>query len=88
VPSRVIGDACSVENGRSVADELHNCLLDIEEALQRCKMSSGKLLTVFISLKGRAAPAVSQFLHAIPRPVREIRQPHNVREPPLRTACV
>ena len=48
MPSPVIGDACSVENGWSLAHELQNFFLDTEEARQRCEMSSGELLNMII----------------------------------------
>jgi len=51
VPSFVVGDARSVKNGWSLEHELHNCFLDIDEARQRCEMSSGELLNMVIYMR-------------------------------------
>ena len=48
VPSPVVGDARSVKNGWCLARELHNGFVDIDEARQRCEMSSGELLNMII----------------------------------------
>jgi len=51
VPSPVVGDARSIENGWSLAHELHKGFLDTEEARQRCEMSSEELLNVVIHMR-------------------------------------
>jgi len=75
VSSSVVGDAFYVDNGSLLVQEVGNCILDIKQARQRGEISFGELLNVVNHVK---AALLQLYLHALPRPVREIYQPHVV----------